>query len=183
MAYNLSITDEQKSRLDALVLSYYPSLTSITDENRLEIFSKALDSLEYQRLLDAMTKTDAPLLTIGIHDYTKSIKVPSYNVNKIDVYNEWTDANGKVHRDNYRTSVEGNFTIWFDDIDRYERFITDLSINVSKTVDGLNLLTVYINNTMELYTGYFYVDFKPVNNLPYYGSKQHDGYDVTIKER
>jgi hypothetical protein len=124
-----------------------------------------------------------PLLTIGIHDYTENIKMPTYKVNEIDVYNEWTDANGRNHRDIYRTSIEGSFTLWFDDIERYEQFLNDISYGVTKTTEGYNILTVYINNKNERKTGYFYMDIQMANNVPYFGKKTHEGFEVTIKER
>lgn len=124
-----------------------------------------------------------PLLTIGIHDYTQCIKMPTYKVNEIDVYNEWTDANGTNHRDVYRTSIEGSFTLWFDDIELYEQFLNDISENVSKTTEGFNILSVYVNNKNKLARGYFYLDIQIPNVVPYFGSKTHDGFEVTIKER
>ena len=129
-----------------------------------------------------MAIASAPLFVMGIHDYTQFIKMPTYQVNQIDVYNEWTDANGTIHRDVYRTSTEGSFTLWFDDHDDYEQFISD--INEFKTVqEGYILAEVYINNKLDSYRGYFYIDFTPANELPYMGSKAHEGFQVTIKER
>lgn len=123
-----------------------------------------------------------PLFTIGIHDYTKCIKMPTYKVNEIDVYNEWIDANGKNHRDIYRTSIEGSFTLWFDDIELYEQFLNDINV-VSKSLDGSCLFQVYLNNKLDVRKSNFYVDMQLVNVVPYFGSKVHDGFEVTIKER
>lgn len=122
-----------------------------------------------------------PLFILGYHDYTKNIKMPTYSVNRLDVYNEWKDANGLNHRDVYRTSVEGSFTLWFDDMMEYEKFINDLK--TFKNIDGSYRLTVYINNLLDSCSNDFYLDYSPANELPYMGSKTHDGCSVSIKEK
>lgn len=120
------------------------------------------------------------LLVIGMHDYTRFIKMPTYTVNDVDQYNEWTDANGGYHRDVYRSSAQGTFTLLFEDTRDFENFMTD--INNGRLTDGTIMLLIYLNNKMAQKKSYFYVDMTPANELPYMGSKVHDGMEVTIKE-
>ena len=46
---------------------------------------------------------------IGENDYSSKVVMDTYNVNRIDVYTEWEDANGTKHRDVYRQKIQGDF--------------------------------------------------------------------------
>lgn len=121
------------------------------------------------------------LFVINNEDFTHFIKVPSYQVNQLPLYNEWQDANGTYHRDIYRTQVEGSFTIWFEDQQDYFEFYR--MVNANTTSEGWILLTVYMNNMDNVYTSKFFLTMTPKNELPYMGIKQHDGFDVQLKEK
>lgn len=124
--------------------------------------------------------TSSPLFMIGYNHYTKFIKMPTYKVNQKDEYIERTDANGKVHRDIYRTKISGTFTLMFTDIKDYQQFMND--IRIAKSNEGYIYCTLYVNNISARAYGQFYIEMDPANELPYYGSKQVSGFEVTVTE-
>lgn len=121
------------------------------------------------------------LFVINNEDFTSFIRVPTYMINKLPVYNEWQDANGTYHRDIYRTSVEGSFTLWFDSHEDYFNFYK--IINANTTSEGWILLTLYLNNEDDVYTSKFFLSMTPKNELPYMGMKAHEGFEISVKEK
>lgn len=121
------------------------------------------------------------LFKIGSLDITRHITVPSYKVNMIPKYTEWTDSNYTVHRDINRQRVEGNFTVKFFNIEDYEAFIRAIRDNTS--TDGSTFVTVYTQNTRTTKQTYVFIDYDPKNSLPIIGRSDDDGFDVSISER
>ena len=128
-----------------------------------------------------MEKTILPLLQINGHDYSSCVKVPSWNVNTLPVYEEWTDANYVTHRDILRNRVSGKFTLVFHDEEKYYQYLDDIANGT--TPEGYIILTVYSNNTNALSTGNFFLDQSIKNSIPIIGSKDFEGIEVTINER
>lgn len=114
-------------------------------------------------------------------DYTTHITYPSYQVNKMDIYEEWTDANYTEHRELVRTQTSGSLTLMFNDQTEYLNFLS--ALQTLKGADGAVLASFYSNKTNELITNWFYIDFEPANELPYMGERSVEGIQLTIKER
>lgn len=115
-------------------------------------------------------------------DYTNNIKVPTYTVNQIPNYINWTDATYHNHRYLARKTVSGTFTIWFDIPEDYFEFL-DTVRNNTNTLGYIPNVEVYCNNINNVVVADIFLDMNPANDLPYYGAKPHDGYQVTIQER
>lgn len=84
------------------------------------------------------------LFTLGGVNYSAHIIKGSYNVNKVDEFEEWTDADYKVHRYAGRTRVKGSFEMQFMNTGDYSNFITAMDTN--KQTNGTYLPTLFINN-------------------------------------
>ena len=68
----------------------------------------------------------AIMFKVGNNDYSNRVVAEGYEVQKKDLYDSWTDANGKDHHSAYRQRISGKFTLKFLSIEEYEGFITSL---------------------------------------------------------
>ena len=104
------------------------------------------------------------LLVINETDVTRFINESSYTMNSTPVYEEWTDANYKTHRSEYRRRVKGSFDLCFITPEQYNDFIALL-----KSASDKNLLTATfyvggdINNYQELNVYYTLESIKTVS--------------------
>lgn len=115
-------------------------------------------------------------------DITQFIQVPTYKVDESPLGDSWQDSNWYSHNDIVRYKAKGSFTVWFDNINDFEAFTNFIENN--RTQDGFVTCGIYINkkhifrSNVELT-----IQWEPQNDLPLYGMKQHDGYEITIEER
>ena len=84
------------------------------------------------------------LFVLGGVNYSAFIVRDSYEVNAIEDFEEWVDADYKVHRYAMRTKIRGEFEIQFMKQSDYSAFVTALSSN--RQTDGTYLPTVFVNN-------------------------------------
>lgn len=121
------------------------------------------------------------LFKVGDTDYTNNIVMDSYDVQKNDMYVEWTDADWHDHQPMVRTRVEGSFTMKFRTLASYEAFVADLA---SKKETGRYYVgcRLWCNNTLTLETVGIYIDYAPV--LTQRPSLQMDylEFEVSVKE-
>jgi len=82
---------------------------------------------------------------INTTDLTDYADIQNFNVNKVDVFQDWIDGNWIAHREIVRTRIEGSFQLGFKDATNWSSFLTLLS--TSKNVAGYYPVTVYVNNT------------------------------------
>lgn len=85
-------------------------------------------------------------------DLTEYITAPSYDVNNVDVTEDWTDSNWTTHRIVPRTKVSGKFNMLFKDIESYNKFYHLLKLNRDIYGDGYTYLRVQINNQLDYET-------------------------------
>lgn len=122
------------------------------------------------------------LVTIAGQDFTNLITVPSYQVNKNDVYKSWTDANHVEHRYRTRTKVSGSFTLFFPTVEDYRLFQN--TINSQKVLAGyVPNCQIYCNNIDQIETVDLFIDFSFPDILPVIGSNKNEECQVTITER
>ena len=129
----------------------------------------------------ALTTPQRLFIVAGILDLTEHITVPSYQVNLLDGYEEWTDNNKVTHRDIVSQKAQGSFSLKFETLEEYLNFIA--TMKESKKQNGSYDCTVYCNNTLEAYNIEMFVDFEPANVMPYIGSKDYDAIEVTVTQR
>jgi len=121
------------------------------------------------------------IFKMGEVDYSTSILAPNYQVNETPIYREYTDCNYTVHREIARKKIKGTFTLYFTEKEDFKAFADYLKTNT--LLDGSVLVSVYVVNTMEVVDRYVYITWEPKHDIPFYGSKKVDGYEITIEER
>lgn len=122
------------------------------------------------------------LFKIGETNFTSFITVPSYKVNKNDVYMSWTDANHKQHRFLTRRQVSGSFSMLFDSVTDYNLFLS--TIESKKNREGyIPNCRVYCNNTNTVENVDLFIDFEVADILPVIGTSDNESFEVTITER
>ena len=78
-------------------------------------------------------------------DLSAFADIQNYDVNKADVYQDWTDGNWIEHREIVRTRISGTVTLGFQTATDWNAFIALL--NSTRTADGYFPVTVWVNNT------------------------------------
>lgn len=90
------------------------------------------------------------LLKINNVDFTDRVLQKSYDVQKQDEYESWTDGNWITHREITRTRVSGSMNLTFLSEAQYTAF--NAAIAAVKTTGGYCPVQLWINNTKELET-------------------------------
>lgn len=120
---------------------------------------------------------------------TTCIIMNTYDVNDQPQYEEWVDANYKVHRVFNRFKVQGSFQVKFNKKADFEEFLNKFG-SPMHTYDPI-YLSVFVNNrassssTVALKRAYFYVDYTTKNEMPYMdGGKEEslEGFTINISE-
>lgn len=122
------------------------------------------------------------LFMIGEDDFTPYITVPSYKINNVPVYNTWTDANYKQHRDILRYKISGSFKLLFNSETDLNRFLDDIE-NMEDVTTGTVPVKVYVNNLSRQEEIDAFISFTMANEKPYYGVKEHEGFEVKVEEQ
>lgn len=123
------------------------------------------------------------LFVVNNLDFTQHIKVPSYKVNREDVYEEWEDSNYSTHREVTRKRVSGSFTLIYDDITELDTFFDTIEVEKTVSGDGSVPMTVYLNKQHETADIIAFINYTPANEKPIFGVEKVNGFEVTIKEK
>lgn len=116
-------------------------------------------------------------------DLTQYITVPSYKINKRPVFTDWQDGDLKNRQVVHRYCAEGSFTLLFNNIEDYQEFLEFyIDARNDDNGDGCVQVWMYINNTNEVANTFVHMDFEPSDTMPFMGTKEIDGIEVTIKE-
>lgn len=118
---------------------------------------------------------------MGGTDYTSKIKMGTYKVNSQPVYEEWTDGNYLTHRVVTRRRLSGSFTMLFDDPVEYYEFL--YKVQDLTGIEGYTTASLYVNNLHTIQDANVYISLEPINLVPYFGAKSHDGFTISINER
>jgi hypothetical protein len=119
---------------------------------------------------------------IGNNDYSDKVLMDTYNVNRIDVYTEWEDANGTTHRDIYRHKVQGEFDMQISKLSDYQAFVADVARN--KRNGGYVPCYVCINNeNMENAFAQLFIDYTPIKTMNNNYTKGYLSFTVRVEER
>lgn len=119
---------------------------------------------------------------VGNIDFSDKVVMDTYNVNRIDVFTEWEDANGKKHRDIYRQRIQGEFDMQISKISEYNEFITTL--RSKKSNGGYIPCKVSVNNyNQENITANMFIDYTPIRTMNNNYTKGYLKFTVTVEER
>lgn len=119
---------------------------------------------------------------IGLNDYSSKVLMDTYNVNRIDIYTEWEDANGTMHRDIYRKKIQGEFDMFISDMTEYAAFIADVQSNT--TNGGFVPCKVCVNNyNQENVQADMFIDYTPIKTMNNNYTKGYLSFTVRVEER
>lgn len=118
---------------------------------------------------------------IGTHDFSKCVVPGEYALNKEDVYDEWTDGDGKKRRHVYRQRVKGTLSLYFTSEVKMKEF--QKAIVDAKCDEGQYPVVCDVVNTGENKIGIeAYLDATPVANIV--GIRETmEGCIVSLEER
>ena len=164
----------------------------VTDLDDISVI--ALDDISYISITDpvqkesvetqlqrAMTTSQRLFIVAGVMDLTEYITVPSYKVNLIDGYDEWTDNNKVTHRDIVSRKAQGSFSVKFETLEEFQSFI--LVMKNYKKQNGAYDCTVFCNNALTTINTEMFIDFDAANIMPYIGAKDYDAIELTVSQR
>lgn len=119
---------------------------------------------------------------VGLTDYSNKVIVDTYDVNRIDIYTEWEDANGTKHRDVYRQRIQGSFDMQISKISEYQKFIDD--VRRYTTNGGYVQCFVCVNNyNLENVRADLFIDYAPIKTMKNDYTKGYLTFTVNIEER
>lgn len=131
------------------------------------------------------------IFKIGSVDLSTNVVVPDYKVNRIPDYDSYEDCDYITHKFIKRQKVSGEFSLKFHSMDDFDvdgqvvhgyRTFVNL-MNDSVHTDGSYTVTLYLNNTLDQYTGTFDLTYEASDSIPLYGIKDTETIKVTVTER
>lgn len=165
-------------------ISYLPiddiSLVSIEDLIIAGNNTEEKRSIQEQ-LSETLTTSQRLFIVAGVMDLTNYIVVPSYQVNLLDGYDEWTDNNKVLHRDIVSKKASGSFQVKFETLEQFQTFM--IVMKDYKKQNGAYDCTVFCNNTLSTYNTEMFIDFEAANVMPYIGAKDYDAIEITVEQR
>ena len=72
------------------------------------------------------------MIKIEGYDFSNCVVAQSYNVNAVDVYKDWTDANFRNHRVVFRSRVKGSVTLHMRTVEDTEAFREIINENIGR---------------------------------------------------
>lgn len=126
--------------------------------------------------------TKKPLFCIGEKEFTNFIVVPSYKVNRNDQYLSWTDANHIQHRHKTRTKVSGSFSMLFNDVDSFCKFLETVETSKNQAL-YIPDCSVYCNNIDQVQNVNLFISYDVSDYIPLFGTGENQSFEVTIEER
>ena len=78
-------------------------------------------------------------------DLSDFADIQNYDVNQVEIYQDWTDGNWIDHREIVRTRIQGTVTLGFKKTSDWNAFISLL--NATRDAAGYFPVTVWVNNT------------------------------------
>lgn len=101
--------------------------------------------------------------TISGTDFSGHIPAGSYEVNDVDVYESWTDANYREHREKFTSKVSGSVDLFFKTETEFNAFRN--ALNLSKAEDLTHRITLTCNNTGSDKEIDAFLDYSLVRNI------------------
>lgn len=113
------------------------------------------------------------LAKLGNTDITPYINYTSYKMASVPVYNEWTNANYEIIRDEVRRRIKGSFDLAFVTDTDYDTFIGLINDNKA---GNLLRIQVYVGSDVNALREILcYYDLSPVSR-----KEASEGYIVSI---
>ena len=124
---------------------------------------------------------DMVLLKIGTTDVTGYVDRQNFTMNRVDVYDEWTDGNVTDHRVICRRRFKGKAALGFSKAADFSAFCA--LIESERQTDGYFSVTAYVNNTGTTETFQAYIDITATAKWDWLNSRQWQVMTLTITQR
>ena len=121
------------------------------------------------------------LFKIGSTDLTPWEDTQKHNVNRVDIFEEWTDGNWTTHRVIARTQISGTVVLNFAKETEYSNVLSLLQ--TSRNANGYYAISVYCSNTGTLETINAFLDYVGETAFDVTAPIKHQRITVTITGR
>lgn len=118
---------------------------------------------------------------IGDNDYSDKVLMDTFDVNRVSIYTQWEDANGNIHRSEYRKQIQGQFDMQISKLSEYQAFIQDIQANTNH--DGWIECHIAVNNVDTDVVAKLFVSYTAVRTMNNNYTKGYLSFTVTIEER
>lgn len=122
------------------------------------------------------------LFIINTTDYSANIEVGSYNVCTKQIYKEYEDANGAIHKRFIRNQMEGKFKIFFRKLTDFSSFMTTYTTNQSG-IDFTVPVTVYDTKSGTTKNINAFLDFTPIISKDGTMTEFVEPFEIKVTER
>lgn len=121
-------------------------------------------------------------LQINDVDFSKNVQESTYKVDSIPVYEEWTDAGKKIHREITRNRVVGSFDIVF--FDGWGQSIDDFYTAINTIIDeGVTKVKLYISNLNQTKNVNAFLTISTNKYVPNVNGKTLHRLNIKVEER
>lgn len=118
-------------------------------------------------------------------DWTANVIAGTYQINRIDVVNEWIDGYKVKHKDKCRTRVTGSFDMFFRTQAEYTSFMSSLE-SAQNPSTGAYYCSFKINNVStnnQLSSHECFLDIQSTRNLKADFTEYFEKFTVEVEER
>lgn len=119
---------------------------------------------------------------IGDKDYSDKVLMDTYDMNQIDIFTSWEDANGITHRDVYRKKIRGQFDMKISKLSEYQEFLND--VQNYRNVDNYVSCVLAVNNLdAENIQAECFIEYTPIRTRNNNYTKGYLSFTVKLEER
>lgn len=124
-------------------------------------------------------RTDT-VFTVNDIDFSDHVLAGTFEISDVPIYTEWTDANGRDHREVYRKRLQGSFDMYFRTVTEFEEF--NQAYKTARRDSGLTTITIMNNSTNQVEQKDVYLDFSPIRNRRDDWEDYYEQFTVDVKE-
>lgn len=119
---------------------------------------------------------------IGDKNYSDKVLMDTYDMNQIDIFTSWEDANGITHRDVYRKKIKGQFDMKISKLSEYQEFLND--VQNYRNVDNFVSCVLAVNNLdAENIQAECFIEYTPIRTRNNNYTKGYLSFTVKLEER
>lgn len=126
---------------------------------------------------------DTAVFKLNDVDYSAHVVAEAYQINLIDIYQEWIDGSQTKHKDVVAQKLQGTFQMYFKTESDLQTFLTALA-NCKTSVNTYPVKLKANNNTVaNLQTSRnVFIDFKPARRKNAQSADVFEVFEVKIEE-
>lgn len=124
-------------------------------------------------------RTDTVFVVNNV-DFSDHVLAGTFEVGDIPIYTEWTDANGRDHREVYRKRLQGSFNMFFRTVTEFEEF--NLAYKTARRESGLTTIMIMNNSNNQVEQKEVYIEFSPIRNRRDDWEDYYEQFTVDVKE-